>query len=400
MSFGPTSLRIWPVTPCWESAVRESLEWETDVMRASATGVSQHRGLRIGPQRSLSFEVLSQGQERSVVDMLLGGHRGVWHLPFWPDVQWLTDTVTAGAEEVPCATTGFDFVVGGKALLYGSVNRWVAVEVASIEADHITLADPLPVGFGRGDRLYPLRRARVQQGAEERMKSLGVSRRRLAFDIDEPCDWPELVDPTMYLTHPVLDVWPDESDDPSSSYQRLLQSVTYTGARPFEYDLADQAFRMQRTQWLLTQRPMHTWFRSLVYTLQGRRVPMWLPSFASDLQAAGPIAGGSTSLPIQWAAYSQFGAGRHNRKDLRIELDDGAVFYRRIVDADETGDEIEALTLSSSLDDGAIAPERIRSIGFMALSTLASDSVEIEHITDQEGTARSTLGWQAEVPDA
>ena len=35
-----------------------------------------------------------------------------------------------------------------------------------------------------------------------------------------------------------------------------------------------------------------------------------------------------------------------------------------------------------------------------AQPTLASDSVEIEHITDQDGTARSTLGWQAVVPDA
>ena len=34
----------------------------------------------------------------------------------------------------------------------------------------------------------------------------------------------------------------------------------------------------------------------------------------------------------------------------------------------------------------------------MALATLAHDEVEIEHVTDADGTATST-GWQAVVPD-
>lgn len=398
MAFLENGPRIWPVTPCWQSSVQESLAWETDVMRASATAVSHHRGVRIGPARSLSFEVLSSGKERRVLDMLLAGHRGSWQLPIWGDVQWLTAAIEIGADEVPCNTAGFDFVQGGNVLLYSSVNRWQLLEVETIAADHLVLANATTVAFGPGDRLYPLRRARLQPGAEERMKSLDTSRRRLAFDIDEPCDWPLLADPTMYLAHPVLDVWPDESEDPASNYQRLLQSVAYTGTRQFEYDLADQALRMQTTRWKLFERARHSWFRSLIYTLDGRRVPMWLPSFAADLKPAAAIAGGSTSMSIEWAGYDLFGKGRHNRKDVRVLLDDGTALYRRITNAVEAG-ETETLTLNAALDAGSIAPERIRAISFMALATLASDSVEIEHITDQDGTARSTLGWQAVVPD-
>lgn len=398
MAFGPSSLRIWPVTPDWSNGVAETLAFGTDVMRASATAVSQHRSYRIGPARGFAFDVLAAAQERRVVDMLLAGYSGIWQLPIWPDVQWLSASVASGADAVPCATAGFDFVARGLALLYASVNRWQVVTIETIAADHIALSEPTTLAFARGSRLYPLRSARVQPGAEERYKSDDVSRRRLTFDIAEPCDWPALVDPSTYLTHPVLETRPDESDDPTASYERMLQTVDDGIGVPLVHDLPAQALRIQKCDWKLFGRAQHSWFRSLIYTLDGRRVPMWLPSFASDLKAAAAIAGGSTSLSAEWAGYTLFGKGRHNRKDLRIELNDGTVFYRRINDAAEAGD-TETLTLNASLDAGSIAPERIRCISFMALSTLASDEIEIEHVTDADGTAKSTTGWQAVVPD-
>lgn len=398
MSFSSSSLRIWPVAPDWSGGVTERLSFGTDVMHASATGVSQHRGYQIGPRRGFGFDVLADRRDRRIVDMLLAGHGGVWHLPIWPDVQWFGAVMSSGSSTVPCQTAGFDFVAGGNALLYSSSNRWEVVEIDSIASDQLALAAPTTLAFGPGDRLFPLRRARLQRGAEEANGSDEVSRRRVVMAIDEPSDWPALADPTLYLTHPVLDVRPDESEDPTSSYERLIQCVAYDGALPFEYDVAGVALRAQRTHWKLFGRAQHSWFRSLVYSCDGRRVPFWVPSWNSDLRAVAAIAGGSSTLSAEWAGYTLFGLGQHNRKDVRIELVDGTVLYRRITNAVEAG-EAETLTLSASLDAGSIAPEYIRAISFMALSALASDEVEIEHLTDQDGTARSTLGWQAVVPD-
>ena len=59
----------------------------------------------------------------------------------------------------------------------------------------------------------------------------------------------------------------------------------------------------------------------------------------------------------------------------------------------------ELLTLNAALDASSIALSRIRSISFMALSTLASDSVEIQHETDADGIAHATTGFQAVLPD-
>jgi hypothetical protein len=74
------------------------------------------------------------------------------------------------------------------------------------------------------------------------------------------------------------------------------------------------------------------------------------------------------------------------------------VYYRRITAAVEAGDN-ETLTLSASLSGSAITAAQIRVVSFMALCTLASDSVDIEHVTDIEGLATATTGWQAVVPD-
>lgn len=398
MGFVDGGARIWPVTPDWEQGVTETLGWGTDVMFASATAVSQHRSYRVSPRRSFAFETAAGGAERQLADMLLAGYSREWLLPIWPDMQWLSAPLASGATSVPCSTVGFDFVAGGKALLYTSARTWEIVQVAAIAGDHIGLEEAIAADVNAGSRLLPLRRARVRQEAEERMRSLDVGRRGLTFDIVEPCDWPLLEAPTQYLTHDVLDRWPDESDDPTSSYSRLEQTVDYDTAFPVMYDLAGVGLRAQKSHWKLFGREEHSWFRSMIYGRCGRLVPIWVPSFSADLQLAAPTAAASAVLPVQWCGYTQFGLAKPNRKDVRIELVDQTVLYRRITAAAEDGD-VENLTLNASLDGSSIAPEYVRSISFMALSTLASDEVEIEHANIADVDATSTTGWQAVVPD-
>lgn len=398
MGFVDGQPKIWPVAPHWRNAVRESLAWATDVLQASATAATSHRGYRIGPARSFSFDVLAEGREHRALDMLKAGHRGTWLLPIWHDVQWLGAALAAGVDQIPCNTAGYDFVAGGRALLYRNVNSWELVEIDAIETDHLALTGNTSAAYGPGDRLYPLRRAILNDGAQIRMLTDRDSLRAVAFDVAEPCDWTVLASPTEYLTYPVLDTRPDETDEPMADFAGLQQLVDYGTGAPVLSDLPDIALRGQSDQWRLQGRSQHTWFRSLLYTLRGRQRPIWVPSWQSDLAPVAAIAGGSTALTVEWAGYTLFGLDRPNRKDLRIELRDGTVFYRRVASALEVGN-TETLTLDASLDVASIAPGSIRQISIMALCTLASDSTEISHVTDADGLATAATGWQAVVPD-
>ncbi|PZP64178.1 MAG: hypothetical protein DI597_00755 [Pseudoxanthomonas spadix] len=393
---------MWPVPPDWGNGVTETLAFSTDVMQASATASSQHRGTLIAPRRSLGFEIVAYGPERRVADMLLAGHGGEWLLPIFPDVQWVGGSVEATDEFISCKTAGFDFAVGAKALLWRGLNTWEVIEVAEIDETGLVLAAPLVndwagLGIAPGARLYPLRRANLQDGVEEELLSDMAGKRSLTFDVLDACDWPVLDAPTLYLGHPVLTVRPDESENPTASYSRLLQSVDYGTAAPLVHDLPKLALRTQQHRWVLHRRPAHSWFRSLLYTLDGRRVPMWVPSWNSDLKMADAIGAASVYLQVEWVGYTLFGLNQPNRRDIRIELSDGSVFYRRIAASIEAGD-VETLTLDSALGV-AVAPGAVRCVSFMALCTLASDSIEIEHATDAAGVATSTTGWTAVVPD-
>lgn len=398
MAFASATAKIWPLAPDWQHGVQESLAWGTDVMTAPATAVSQHRSYRATPRRSFAFEVAAAGADRRLAEMLLAGHAGAWQLPIWPDVQRLGAALAAGATAVPCVTAGRDFVAGGRALLFTDARRWEIVEVDTVAADHLGLVSAITGSYGPGARVYPLRAARVRSGAEERLLNDDLGRRGLTFEIAEACDWPELAGGPTYLGHDVLAVRPDEASDPTASMERLERAVDYGAALPFVHDLAGVALRAQQSHWTLYGREEHTWFRSLLYSRCGRLVPIWVPSFASDLRPVAPVAGGSAVLSIEWAGYTLFGLGKPNRRDLRIELKDGSVHYRRVLAAVEAGD-AETLTLDASIDAASIAPGRIRAISFMALSTLASDEIEIDHATDADGLATATTGWQAVVPD-
>lgn len=399
MGFTSHGAKIWPVPPDWKNGMQERLAFSTDVLQASATAVTMHRAGRLVPRRSFSFNVAATDQRHRVAGMLLAGHTGAWQLPIWPDVQWLDDVVPPGTDLIPCATLGYDFVAGGAALLYRSVSVWELVQIDAVVPGYLSLSEPTVGDYGPGCRLYPVRRARLQPNGEGQQRDPGFSRRDLAFDIDEPCSWPTLVDAPTYLDHLVLTRRPAENDDPRGSWDSLLQTVDYGTAQPVVHNLPGLNLRVQRDEFRLHGREAHTWFRSLVYSLDGRRVPIWIPAWGSrDLQPAGAIAGNSTALPIEWAGYTLFGKDKPNRKDIRIELVDGTVFHRRITNAVAAGD-TEALTLSAALSPTSIAAEAIESISFMALCTMASDEVEIEHVTDANGVAGSTLGWQAVVPD-
>jgi len=402
MAFGSASAKVWPVAPDWTGGMSEMLAWATDVSQSSATAATHARSYRLGPRRSWTFEVAAAAGRHRVVDMLLAGGRGTWLLPVWPDVQRLAAPLAAGAEAVPCETAGFDFVAGGQALLYSAtnsaaaVNDWEVVDIDAVEADHIALGAPTAADHGRGARLYPLRRAIAQDGAEAAMRTAQFSRRSLTFDILEPCDWAPLADLPAYLGYPVLNARPDKSEDPTHGFAGLRETVDFGAGLPVTADLPGIALRVQRDSWTFPNRARRGWFRSLLYLLRGRQRPIWVPSWNADLQAAAPIAGGSTALSIEWAGYTLFGLDKPNRRDLCVELVDGTVLYRRVVAAVEAG-ETETLTLDASLSSGAIAPAQVRQVSIMALSTLASDNAEIRHLTN--GVSTGITAWQAVVPD-
>lgn len=389
---------VWPLPPDWAPGVRESLAWATEIQQASATGVTYHLCQRLGPLRTFDFEGPSKGQERRVLDMLLSDRGGKpWVLPIFPDQQWIRASISAGATFLPCDTAGYDFVEGGSALLYRAVNDWELVSIDTVEPEGLGLLDELAGNWAPGARLYPVRKARLRSTARLVGITDDVARARIGFTIDELCDWPAVLPSTSYLTHPVLENSRDFGDTSEVQYERLLGESGNGSGLPFVADTAGVPLRTTPHSWQLFGRAEQSAFRSLLYGLRGRQVPIWVPSWDSDLLPIASIGSSATAITVEWAGYTLFGRQQPNRRDIRIELNDGTLFYRRITgSAVVSGNEV--LQISSALGQ-AVAPGAIRRVSFMTLCTLASDEIQLQHSTDSDGHARAIAPWKAVVPD-
>lgn len=397
MSFGSGQDFLWPVTPDWSSGIRERLSWSTAIHIAPKTAFSQHVAEWVGPQRSLQFETLDGRQTRRVVDALLQaqGPRSIL-VPIWPDEQLLRDPHAPGQNAIGCRTMGFDFYPEGRALLWRGLHNWELVTIESIGPDGLTLSDPLSKPWPPGTHLYPVRRGRLDQGAQihtitDETHRTGV-RARL-----EPSEWPAIMPSTTYLGHPVLEQAPDDGENRSLRYGRLTEKARGADGADVEFDLAGVAMREQSHVWELWGRAQQSEFRSLIYALRGRQVPLWVPTWSSDLQPVAPIADNSTLLAVEWSGYTALGGVRPNRRDIRIELQDGTVFLRRLVGSAEDGNS-EVVQLDAPLGQ-AVTPNRVRRISWMGLATLASDEIEWHHVTGADGRARVSAGWKEVLPD-
>lgn len=385
---------LWPYPPNWSDSVSESLAWLTDIMQAS-NGAQQARALREAPRRTFAFKAMAHGDARRIVDAVRFylGVRSLL-LPVYPDVQLLGASLAAGAASIPCRTAGFDFADGGKAVLWADANAWELVDVDTVGANSLTLATGTANAWGAGTQLYPVRRARLKETPRAAQYNDDLVALQLQFLIDEPCDWAAAwPSAATYRGMPVLEWRGDESQDPTDSFDRTTSTVDQDVGPVFYIDLPGMAFRMQSQAFQIIGRDSHTAFRSLLYALAGRAGQIWVPSWMHDVQLRQPAAGTDTQLQVNWCGYTQFGFEQVNRRDLRFELLDGTVIYRRVIGSAETADG-ETLQLDASLGQ-AIAPAAIRQISWMSLCTLASDTVEIIHDTDADGVARAGVNWQA-----
>jgi len=381
----------WPVPPDWGTAVRDTRAWLTDYINPR-NGARQKRQLRLSPRRTVEFNVVATDANRRLVDALRfdQGARQ-WLLPIWPDLQYLSASLSLGSTSIPCATTGYDFADAGQALLWSAPNHWEVVQVATVESDHLALSAATLAIWPAGTRLYPLRLARVPDAAQESLWTDDASQIKVVMQVDEPCDWPAVAPATTYRGYPVLEWRGEESSGPNTKYDRAIQTVDGTTGAIVYIDLPAQPFRTQSHNWQLVYRAEYAAFLSLLYWLRGRMGTLWMPSFASDLLLAASVASDAISVSVEWAGYTVFGRQQSNRRDIRIELYSGAVLYRRITASIEAGN-TETLTLDSALGV-AVAPADVRCISFMTLSEQAADSISIDHVTDADGLAQAQTTW-------
>lgn len=381
-------LNAWTLPPNWSEPLIETLAWLTDVQIAIA-GTVTRTPLREAPHRSWEFAVLADRVERRCVEhALFDWTARVWALPLFVDTTRLGAPLAAGAVEIPVDTTGLDFAIGSLAMLWRDVATYELVEVAQIANGRITLRAPTRRAWPVGTRLMPCRTARLTDAPELRRHTDRLMSTQLRFEATEPCEWPAVLPATRYRGFPVLEHRGDESTDPVASFARRFELLDGEVGRTHADDLSGFAWTMQSHAWRLFGRTERAAHRSLLYGLQGRAEALWLPTGMDDLEIVETIGETALTLTVVACGVSRSLRQQAGRRHVRIELVDGAVFYRAIEASNEialpNGDTAERLRIDVALGL-VVRPERVRLVSWMALVTLAGDTVELRHHADSDG---------------
>ena len=381
-------LQAWPITADWGSPVRETMAWLTEIQE-SADGSEDREPKRGAPRRSWGFDVVEGRFERRFIENAVFDWAGrIWALPVLTDLELLAAALPAGSSTIPADTAGLDFVDGGVALLWSAVNRFELVEIEAVAADALALARPTLQDWPAGTRLYPCRSARLAQAPQWRRKNDRVITAQVEFDAAEPCDFPAVAPAATYKDIPVLEWRLDEGDDPTASTPRALNVIDNDVGLLDVTDLSGLARGLQSHAFVLHGRAERAQHRSLMYWLEGRAQSLWVPTWADDIGLRDTLAAGATTMFVDAAGITTALRGQPGRRHIRIELYSGAVYYREVLASAALDAERETLLVDAPFDVD-LAPGQIRVISWMALQRQASDRVEIAHVNDSHGLARS-----------
>jgi hypothetical protein len=358
-----------PWTFSYGGAFSEQWEHLTDVQGAP-TGEEQRRRLRPSPRTVWRWQALEQGDaRRQLEDALHGNGASEWYAPLISEGSVLSAAWTIGDPEILAVdTTDRRFRVGGMVLIQAPGNPRVydVREVAALAASTITLTSAPAHSWPSGTRVLPLGLARfVNVPALSRFTG-DAAPLDVAFRlIDTAGDVTADLGDDLYRSLPVLETRPDWTADPESEPARSLETVDNATGPIDVIDLPEIPLLRQTSGYTLVGRAEIMAFRALLFGLGGRWGSLWLPSWAADLRVTAAIGSADTTLDVAWSGISERAIAT-NRRDIRIELADGTIVYRRITAAAALGDDEERLTLDAALGVVATVGE-VALVSFLSL---------------------------------
>lgn len=385
-----TRIIAWTWAADWSETIVERLDWSTDVITAY-DGTEQRIQLRQWPRRAIEFAFSAEGRQRRRLEAALYGWGArVWALPVWTDGQQLTADVEPGDLVLPAATTHRDFRAGGLVMLLAEDGRHEVVEIESVAASTLTLARPVIDAWPAGScTIYPARTARLPSGHGLRRFSGEFAFGRVRMDLQDVSEWPSAVE-TTYRGRPVLTEAPDWTGAPDVEFTRKLAALDFgTGLRAYA-DESDKPEIVQAHRWFLDGRAKVAAFRSWLYARAGKFSAVWVPTWVNDLVMLSSIGAAGTSFTVENASYTRQIGARVHRRDVRIELVTGQVFYRRITGAAEVDDDTETISIDTALGV-AVTPADVSRISFMSLCRLDGDGVELAWFTGDMAQAATNM---------
>lgn len=384
-----SDLPVFSFRPNWAEPMNERLSFLTDVL-GTDQGVEQRRALRETPRRSFDAAFLLVEEERTFWDLFidaLGGAEVV--APLYWEVVTLTAALTATVtDRIEFDTTRREWTYheGYLAILMGETALdYEVVEIASVDDTGVNLTEAPARAWPVGTKLYPLRRAVLEDVGEVRHPTAAVGTVNARLRIVGANRWnPAADDSPTYLSLPVMLEEPNWVDDLSFVQDREVALLDSGIGRTYQVDATGRVLLGQLHRWFLPGKEKLARFRDLLYRHRGRQGGFWLPTFKADLQLASSATSGATQIVVKNVGYRYTGGPRSGRQYIAIKHSSGTIIRRVLSVIAGTTPATERLNLDAPLGL-ALSPGQVRRISFADSARFDTDDFEIAHYGGIEG---------------
>ena len=364
---------LWTTPANWSTPIIERLEWRTDALLAY-DGSEQRIALRQTPRRYFEFSFLVPtllARQKLEAAIASNGSQS-WDLPIWTDSTPCTSAVSNGDVVVYADTVGRDFVEGGKALLLAANGNTLIINISTLTTTQLNLSSAVVGAWALETAVIPLRTAYLEPSQQVSRFTGSVIYGVARFLLDD-ISTHSTATLTQYQSYDVLEIASNWKQDLTLDYQRKMQVVDF-GNSVYRDDESGLPVFIQSHTWALDSRQKITDFRKFLYSRRGRLNALWIPSFMPDLSFVSLSS--VVYLDVTNIGYTTLYNQSINRRDIRIELTNGNVYYRRIIASAVVSGTVERLTLESGLGV-SITADDVEKISFMMFGRLDADAVEL-----------------------
>lgn len=382
--FGKTT-RVFPFRPNWATPPTESLEWKTDILR-SRDGTEQRRSLRQQPRRGFEFSLLLQRELAAYFDSLLFDWQNRYFaLPVWTDRTKLTSDAITGDTMLSVITDTYGFQPGGFALLFYSEKFFEVVAVTDVDAESVTIEDPLESDWPAGSALLPIIVGHLTASTNVIRNTSAVLQASINFLGSADTAFPNVPDSSPVTLYDGIEVITDKPNWRSgiSNDVSFQFDTADAGVGPLGYYQSELVARTIRPfQWYLKSRAQIVAFRKLAGRLRGQAKSVWMPSWYDDFEIASSNASNQTFLHVKGTWFHSLIGVNTSHDRLMIRMPNGTTVYRRIIATSPNHvDDTSSLQLDSTLP-GTVQPNDGSAVRLLLRCRLATDKIVIPWLTD------------------
>lgn len=368
--------------PNWDDGLFDRYTYRTDIL-VSRNRKEQRRSLMPTPRRTMSFKgMLVADRMRVFANMLHGWHNKPVLVPVWTQMARITEPLTAGMREALIPDLAkFDFVVGGKAVIWQDAVNYEAVEIVSVRGQRLVFGSDLQNAFPAGTTIYPATPAHINEEVLFERRSAEVVEIELSVDFsqkDMVFKMPTFTPDAEHWGIEVLERKPNWAEDFNETHVAQREIVDYAYGVQEWYELNSPSLMSREVTFLARGFDEIQWWRSFIHRRKGAWKSFLMPSQSNDLHLLQDLKLGTNEMFVRDDLLNDVVKSSSERRYLRLQTAK-SVYYFTIIEMYEKNGQ-SALRLRETFPED-IARQDVLRISFMQRMRFAGDEVEINHLS-------------------